>query len=262
MLITYIFDEANKKWIEEDKSLLYHDLCAILDEERNIIYLWNGPKSSQERLKKGYGLIENLMSKYPTINFQLSMLKKEVPSYIQDRIDIMLNEIKYKDKKDYYNFTRFTTLRLYLIFLLVSVIFPFLSFLNLVSSLMWPKIDGNFEIGAGPFNIWLLISFILTIISLISFSIMIIIGIVEIEYQVIIFSLLGVLVCSGLIIYLQQGIFLFLFQGSSPSPLIYYIRQNDIVESLIVVVLGILVFEIPNMIKLITFIKTYRKFVF
>jgi len=262
MLITYIFDEANKKWIEEDKSLLYHDLCAILDEERNIIYLWNGPKSSQERLKKGYGLIENLMSKYPTINFQLSMLKKEVPSYIQDRIDIMLNEIKYKDKKDYYNFTRFTTLRLYLIFLLVSVIFPFLSFLNLVSSLMWPKIDGNFEIGAGPFNIWLLISFILTIISLISFSIMIIIGIVEIEYQVIIFSLLGVLVCSGLIIYLQQGIFLFLFQGSSPSPLIYYIRQNDIVEALIVIVLGILVFEIPNMIKLITFIKTYRKFVF
>jgi hypothetical protein len=262
MLKTYIFDEANKKWIEEDKSLLYHDLCAILDEERNIIYLWNGPKSSQERLKKGYGLIENLMSKYPTINFQLSMLKKEVPSYIQDRIDIMLNEIKDKDKKDYYNFTRFTTLRFYLIFMLVSVISPLLSFLNLVSSLMWPKIDGNFEIGAEAFNNWLLISFILTIISLLSFSIMIIIGIVEIEYQVIIFSLLGVLVCSGLIIYLQQGIFLFLFQRSSPSPLIYYIRQNDIVEALIVIVLGILVFEIPNMIKLITFIKTYRKFVF
>ena len=97
MLIAYIFDEANKKWIEEDKSLLYHDLCAILDEERNIIYLWNGPKSSQERLKKGYGLLENLMSKYPTIDFQLSILKKEVPSYIQDRIDVMLNEIKYKD---------------------------------------------------------------------------------------------------------------------------------------------------------------------
>ncbi|GAG89414.1 unnamed protein product, partial [marine sediment metagenome] len=38
------------------------------------------------------------------------------------------------------------------------------------------------------------------------------IGIIEIEYQVIIFSLLGVLVCSGLIIYLQQGLFLFLFQ--------------------------------------------------
>jgi len=262
MLKAYIFDEANKKWIEEDKSLLYHDLCAILDEERNIIYLWNGPKSSQERLKKGYGLLENLMSKYPTINFQLSILKKEVPSYIQDRIDIMLNEIKYKDKKDYYNFTRFTTLRFYLIFLLVSIIFPFLSFLNLVSSLSWTKIDGNLVIGAEAYNNWLLISFILIIISLISFSIMIIIGIIEIEYQVIVFSLLGVLVCSGLIIYLQQGIFLFLFQGGSPFPSIYYIRQNDMVEALILIVLGIIVFEIPNLIKLITFVKTYRKFVF
>jgi len=262
MLKAYIFDEANKKWIEEDKSLLYHDLCAILDEKRNIIYLWNGPKSSQERLKKGYGLLENLMSKYPTINFQLSILKKEVPSYIQDRIEIMLNEIKYKDKKDYYNFTRFTTLRIYLIFLLVSIIFPLLSFLNLVSSLSWTKIDGNFEIGAEAYNNWLLISFILIIIPLISFSIMIIIGVIEIEYQVIVFSLLGVLVCSGLIVYFQQGIFLFLFQGGSPSTPIYYIRQNDMVEALILIVLGIIVFEIPNMIKLITFIKTYRKFVF
>ena len=262
MLKAYIFDEANKKWIEENKSLLYHDLCAILDEDRNIIYLWNGPKSSQERLKKGYGLLENLMSKYPTINFQLLILKKGVPSYIQDRIDIMLNEIKYKDKKDYYNFTRFTTLRFYLIFLLVSIIFPFLSFLNLVSSLSWTKIDGNLVIRAEAFNNWLLISFILIIIALISFSIMIIIGIIEIEYQVIVFSLLGVLVCSGLIIYLQQGIFLFLFQGGSPFPSIYYIRQNDMVEALILIVLGIIVFEIPNMIKLITFIKTYRKFIF
>jgi len=262
MLKAYIFDEANKKWIEEDKSLLYHDLCAILDEERNIIYLWNGPKSSQERLKKGHGLLENLMSKYPTINFQLSILKKEVPSYIQDRINTMLNEIEHKNKKDYYKFTRFTTLRLYIIFLLVSIIFPFLSFLNLVSSLSWTKIDGNLEIGAEAYNNWLLISSILIIISLISFSIMIILGIIEIEHQVIVFSVLGVLVCSGLVIYLQQGIFLFLFQGEPPSPSIYYIRQSDMVEALIVVVLGIIVFEIPNMIKLITFIKTYRKFVF
>jgi len=90
---------------------------------------------------------------------------------------------------------------------------------------------------------------------------MMIIGIIEIEYQVIIFSLLGVLVCSGLIIYLQQGLFLFLFQEGSSSS-IYYIRQNDIVEFLIIIGMGILVFEIPNAIKLILFIKIYRKFVF
>jgi hypothetical protein len=90
---------------------------------------------------------------------------------------------------------------------------------------------------------------------------MIIIGIVESEYQAVIFSLLGVLVCSGLTIYFQQGIFLFLFQSGHSSSM-YYISQNDIYESLIIVFSGIFVFEIPNMVKLILFIKIYRKFVF
>lgn len=261
MLKTYIFDDANKKWIEEDKSLLYHDLCAILDEERNIIYLWNGPKSSQERLKKGYGLLKTLMSSYPTINFELSILKKKAPGYVQDKIDLMLSEIKQKKEKDHYQFSRFTTIRLYLIFLLLSIILPSLSFLNLVSSLSWTKIGTNFEIGAVEYNFWLFVSFTLIIASLIFLCMMALIGIIESEYQVIVFSLLGVLVCTGLSIYLQQGIFLFLFQPGHSSS-IYYISQNDIYESLIIVFSGILVFEIPNMVKLISFVKIYRKFVF
>jgi len=173
----------------------------------------------------------------------------------------MLLKIQQGDKKEYYKFSRFTTLRLYLIFLVVSIILPILSLVNLGSSLSWTKIDANFEIAAEAYKNWLLIPFILIIISLILFSIMIIIGIIEAEYQVIVFSLLGVLICSGLGIYLQQGIFLFLFQeGSSPS--IYIIKQNDVIEFLIVVLLGIIVFEIPNVIKLISFVKIYRKFVF
>ena len=261
MLKAYIFDEANKKWIEEDKSLLYHDLCAILDEDHNIIYIWNGPKSSQEKLKNGFGQLETLMTYYPTLNFKLSILKKKAPSHIQDRIDMMLKEIKHEDEKDYYKFSRFTTLRLYLIFLLGSIILPVLSFLNIITSLSWTKLEGNFEIGAEAYKNWLFFSLLLMIISLIFFSIMIIIGIFEIEYQVIIFSLLGALVCSGLVIYLRQGIFLFLFQEGSSSS-IYYIKQTDIIEFLIIILFGIIVFEVPNVIKLISFIKIYKKFVF
>ncbi|MHA2289370.1 MAG: hypothetical protein ACXABG_11350, partial [Promethearchaeota archaeon] len=244
-----------------DKSLLYHDLCAILDEERNIIYLWNGPKSSQEKLKKGYSLLETLMSYYPTINFKLSILKKKIPNYVQEKIDVMLNEIKQEQKIDYYKFSRFTTLRLFIILSLSSIILPIAAFLNLASSLSWTQIDGNIEIGAIAYNNWLLISSLLIIISLILFSIMIIIGIIEIEYQAIVFSVLGALVCTGLIIYLQQGIFLFIFQGGSSSS-IYYFSQNDIIEFLIVIILGLLVFETPNTIKFISLMKTYRKFIF
>jgi len=261
MLKTYIFDDANKKWIEEDKSLLYHDLCAILDEERNIIYLWNGPKSSQEKLKKGYSLLETLMSYYPTINFKLSIIKKKVPNDVQNRIDVMLNKIKQEEKKDYYKFSRFMTLRLSFIFLLCSIILPFLSYANLVFSLSWTKSDSNFEIGAEAYKNWLQFSFILILASLIFFSIMIVIGIIEIEYQAIVFSLLGVLVCIGLVLYLQQGIFLFLFQEGSSSS-IYYFRQNDIIEFLIIITLGIIIFELPNTIKLISLMKNYRKFIF
>ena len=68
MLKTYIFDEANKKWIEEPSSLLYHDLCALLDEDRNIIYVWNGQKSSQERLKVGCELLKKWFPIIPIIN--------------------------------------------------------------------------------------------------------------------------------------------------------------------------------------------------
>jgi hypothetical protein len=261
MLKTYIFNDANKKWIEEDKSLLYHDLCAILDEEHNIIYVWNGPKSSQERLKRGYGQLEKLMSTYPTINFQLSILKKKIPRHIQDKIDLMLSEIKQKEQKEFYKISRFSTLRLYLILLLISTIFPIFLLLNLTLSLSWHKIGTNFEIGADEYNIWLTISSILTIIILISFSIMIIIGIIEIEYQVIVLSSLGTLVCIGLSIYFQQGIFLFLFQTGYSSS-IYYISQKDIIEFLIIVSLGIFVFEIPNILKLISFLRIYRNFVF
>ena len=260
MLKTYIFDDTNKKWIEEDKSLLYHDLCAILDEERNTIYLWNGPKSSQEKLKRGYSLLETLMSYYPTIDFELSILKKKIPANVQEKIDVMLNEIKLEEKIEHYKFSRFTTLRLYFILLLTSIILPLVAYVNLASSLSWTQIGGNFEIKAIPYANWLLISLILVIISLILFILMLTIGIIEIEYQAIVFSLLGVLICIGLIIYLQQGIFLFLFQPGSSS-LIYYFKQTDIFEFLIVILLGLLVFEVPNMIKLISVIKIYRKFI-
>ena len=261
MLKTYIFDDANKKWIEEDKSLLLHDLCAILDEERNIIYLWNGPKSSQEKLKRGYSLLETLMSYYPTINFNLLIIKKKIPDEVQEKIDIMLNEIKQEHKIENYKFSRFTTLRFFFIFLLASIILPLISYANLTSSLSWTQTDGNFEIGANAYNNWLLISNILVIISLILFSIMLIIGIIENERQAIVFSLLGALICTGLVIYLQQGIFLFLFQPGSTSST-YFFRQTDIIEFLIVILIGLLAFEIPNAIKLISLIKIYRKFIF
>jgi len=260
MLKTYIFDEANKNWIEERSSLLYHDLCALLDEERNIIFIWNGPKSSQVRLKKGYELLENLVSNYPNINFQISILNKKVPDYVQIRLDKMLSEIKQEDKKEFDKFSRFITLRLYFIFLLPALIFPIISFLNLSTSLDWRKTGYNYEVSSGLYDNWLSISLFFIILTIISFAIILTIGIIEIESKIIIYSIIGLVVSSGIAIYLQQGIFLFLFQDGSTAS-IYYIKQSDILLFLVVIVFGIAIYEIPNFIELINFIKVYHKFI-
>ena len=260
MLKTYIFDESNKNWIEERLSLLYHDLCALLDEERNIIYIWNGPKSSQDRLKKGYEQLKNLVSNYPNINFQISILNKKVPDYVQMRLDKMLSEIKYDDKKKFDKFSRFITLRLYFIFLLSALIFPLISCLNLSTSLAWRKTGYNFEVSSGLYDNWLSISLFFIILTIISFAIILIIGIIEIEYKIITYSVIGLVVSSGIAIYLQQGIFLFLFQDGSTAS-IYYIKQSDIQLFLVIIVFGIVIYEIPNLVELINFVIVYRKFI-
>jgi len=261
MLKTYIFDGPNKKWIEEQSSLLYHDLCALLDEERKIIYIWNGPKSSQERLKKGHELLKNLISNYRNINFQISILNGKVPDYVQIRLDKMLSEIKLESKKEFHKFSRFITLRLYFIFLLPALIFPLISFLNLSTSLTWRKTGYNYEVSSGLYDNWISISLLFIILTIISFGIILTIGIIEIENKIIIYSIIGLVISSGIAIYLQQGIYLFLFQGEWTAS-IYYIKQSDILLFLVVIVFGIAIYEIPNFVELINFIKVYRKFIF
>ena len=260
MLKTYIFDESNKNWIEERLSLLYHDLCALLDEERNIIYIWNGPKSSQERLKKGYELLKNLVSNYPNINFEISEVNKKVPDYVQIKIDKMLSEIKQEDKKEFDKFSRFITLRLYFIFSLLAIILPIISFLNLSTSLAWRKTGYNYEVSSGLYDNWLSISLFFIILTIISFAIILTIGIIEIEYKIITYSIIGLVVSSGIAIYLQQGIFLFLFQDGSTAS-IYYIKQSDILLFLVVIAFGIAIYEIPNFVELINFTIVYHKFI-
>ena len=46
---TFIFDESKSKWVEEKQQLLSQDICVLLDEEEEIIYLWGGLKTSKKR---------------------------------------------------------------------------------------------------------------------------------------------------------------------------------------------------------------------
>ncbi|MFX1309007.1 MAG: hypothetical protein ACFE8C_04855 [Promethearchaeota archaeon] len=260
MLRTFIFDDSKSHWIEEEHRLLSQDICAILDEEKEIIYIWTGPKSKKANFRKGYKQIKELISTFPELNIQFVLAQKNFPIEIQNMVDSLFESIKLRKGK-ILKFSRFSTIRIYSISIIITVILPILSFLNLSTSLFWPKINSNYQVSSINYTRWINNSKIFTLIIIILLSINILIGIIESENQVIIFSLNGLIISIGLIIYLNQGVFLFLFQEGSTLTS-YLILQKDIFMFLILILIAILIFEIPNIYKLISFFKTYVKFIF
>ena len=93
MLRTFIFDESKSHWIEED-GVLSHDICAILNEEEEILYLWSGPKSKKSKFRKGYNQVKELISNFPQLNIQFVMAKKNFPIEIQNKISKLLESAK------------------------------------------------------------------------------------------------------------------------------------------------------------------------
>ncbi len=260
MLRTFIFDESKSHWIEEEQSLLSQDICAILDEEKVILYLWNGPKSKKKKFRQAYKELKLLVANYPELNIQLVMSKKNFPMQIQNRLDTFLDSMNSR-KRVNLKFSRFTTIRIYSLSIIITVLLPILSFLNLSTSFFWSRFLGNYEINSSSYTNWINFSKIITIITLIFFIINTLIGVIEYENQVIVFSINSIIISIGMVIYLNQGIFLFLFQEGS-TPVTYFILPRDIFIFLLLNLTALLIFEIPNIYKLISFFKTYRKFIF
>ncbi|MFX1568068.1 MAG: hypothetical protein ACFFCV_06850 [Promethearchaeota archaeon] len=259
MLRTFIFDESKSHWIEED-GVLSHDVCAILDEERELLYLWSGPKSKKSKFRKGYNQVKELISNFPQLNIQFVMAKKNFPIEIQNKISALLETAKL-DIDNELQFSRFVSIRIFSISIIGSVLFPILSFLNISTSLFWTVVNENYQVNSSIYEIWINNSILFYTITIVFFSIDLIIGLVESENQVILFSLIGIIILVGLIAFLNQGIFLFLFQAGSTLTQ-FLLLQKDIFIFLLLNLGVMLIFEIPNIYKLISFFKTYRKFIF
>jgi hypothetical protein len=257
MLRTFIFDDSKSHWVEEEHNLLLNDICVILDEEKECIYLWKGPRSNKRRYREGFKYVKELITYFPNMNLQFVQSKKKFPQEIQERLNSML------EPEEPHNllFSRLITIRLYLIFLLGAILIPLISLLNLSSSLFWPVSNGISAVNSKTFELWIFISEGLTLTAIILFVVNIIIGIVELENQVITFSIAGLIINIGLFIYYTFGIYLFWFQAGSTFTT-FLILKNDILIFLFINITLILIFEIPNIYKLISFLKSYRKFIF
>ncbi|MHA1669423.1 MAG: hypothetical protein ACTSV5_02470 [Promethearchaeota archaeon] len=261
MLKSYIFNEDKNSWIQEEHVLLFHDLCFFLDVTQKKAFLWNGPKSTKDKLKKGKDSLINILSSFYDSDFELHVLSKNIPSHIKSKLDNMLEIAKREENAEKYVFTKFITIRIFLIMSLISLILPALMMINLWGSLYWVQIGPNVSISPINFLNWINFAIILVIFTLIALIINIGVSIYEYEITALIISLSGIIISIGMIVYLQQGIYLFLFQeGSTES--VYLINFADLIRFLIIVTICLCVFEIPNLVNLISFIKTYKVFIF
>ena len=259
MLRTYIFDQDKKVWLEEE-SLLLHDLCAILDEDKQNLYIWNGPKSSPERLEKGYTLIEKLLLNHPNLDLKLIKLQKKIPPHIKKKIDAMLASIE-SDEDDFLQFTRFSSIKIFFISTLAIITLSMLSLLNIIQHSNLLNWDGTIAIKPAHYETWINISQFLILVSLILFIINLSIGIFESEHQVIVFSSAGIIICIGIILYLNQGIYLFLFQERSSSSF-YVIARSDVNWFFITILLAESMYLVPNSYKLAIFVRQYHEYIF
>jgi hypothetical protein len=188
------------------------------------------------------------------------MSKKNFPKQIQNMLDKFLESMD-STKRTSLKFGRFTTIRIYSLSIVIAVLLPIISFLNLSTSFFWSRFMGNYEVNNISYATWINTSKLITLITLLFFTINLLIGIIEYENQVIIFSINSIIISIGMVIYLNQGIFLFLFQEGS-TPTTYFILPRDLFVFLMLSLTALLIFEIPNLFKLLSFFKTYRKFIF
>ncbi|MHA2325838.1 MAG: hypothetical protein ACXACB_10580, partial [Promethearchaeota archaeon] len=133
MLRTFIFNDSKSHWIEEEHHLLSHDICVILDETQGIIYLWRGTKSGKVKFKKGYKQLKELVSEFPNLDLHLILVNENFPKEIQAKLESMVETVSNENARRLI-FSRFTTIRIYLICLMLATILPIISLSNLSSS--------------------------------------------------------------------------------------------------------------------------------
>lgn len=259
MLRTYIYNAINDTWVEEEHELLFHDICAILDDDLNKIYLWKGPKSTKNSLEKGIKSLNSILSSFH--DFEVIPLNKHVPPQIRSKLDLLLESVKREENLEKYQFTHFITIRSYLLLSLVVIILFIIYLIILWGAIYWPISNANFVVLATTYMHWLNFSRIFLVVIIISISVLFAISIYEQDVQAIVVSLAGLIISISMILYLLQGIFLFLFQPGSDS-LTYLIKMSDLILFLLLLSSSTSLFVFPSFIKLVFFFKTYKQFIF
>lgn len=258
---TFIFDKEKDRWIEESEILLFHDILAIFDEESHSIYLWKGPRIKEAKTKRAKERLTELISTISEVKWTINEDKKTFPLEVQKLLDSMLEPTRERKKEDRLKFSHFYTIRLTFLLLVGIVVIHILSIITVLVPLFKPTEGTSFLITAVFYEFWLTIYQVFVVISLILCISNLIIGLFERDIELIIFSLIGIIINIGIILYTERGIFLFLHQSSS-TPSMYLILISEMTIFSILNLTTLLIALLPNFYKLLRFIKVYRKFIY
>jgi hypothetical protein len=257
----FIYDDVKEKWINESDILLFHDLVAVFDDNTNLIYIWKGDKIRKSKLEKGMKGIEDVLSEKEYSKWKLITDEGKFPEGVNQKIDSMLKITKKRKQEEQLKFTHFFTIHLSFIFLLAIVAFAVCSLINLLTPLFNPITNISYQILASEYNLWLKLNQIFTILTLIFLSGNFIISLYERELEMFIFSVIGIIVDIGIILYLRQGIFLFIHQTGSTFSL-YLISVPDLISFILLNLTSIGIILGSTSYKLFKFLKTYLKYIF
>jgi len=260
MLRSFIFNEENK-WIEESQILLFHDICVVIDTKEKTAYLWNGPNTKKARIKKAKKELISLFSNFTEKKWEISEKISQFPSEITQIIDSMLELSKKNREMGKLKFSRFSSIRVSFILLIIIFFLNLSSIIFLITLFFIPSVYGVYMISSDFYFLILEVYGIITIITLLVFIINFLLGFFEKDYRLAIFSLVGIIVDLGVLFYINQGIFLFIHQEGSTGDL-FLILKSDFIIFLLLNIIALAIEFIPNLYQLTEFYKTYKDFIF
>jgi hypothetical protein len=260
MLRTFIFNEENR-WIEETQILLFHDICAFIDTEDEQIYIWTGPNIKKARKKKAKSQLFSLLSENSDKNWNIIENQTKFPSEIVNRIENMLEIARENKKMGKLKYSTFSTIRITFVLLTISSFLKVLSIAFVANLLLLPSDTTTYQISSSNYFFTLSIYRIITISTLFLFIINFLIAFYEKNLRIIILSIIAVIIDIGILLYISQGIFLFLFQEGSTDTL-FLILKSDFILFVMLNSTALLIETVPNVYETVSFFKTYKEYIF
>ncbi|TXT63598.1 MAG: membrane protein of unknown function [Promethearchaeota archaeon] len=260
MLKIFIYNEENR-WIEETQILLFHDICAFIDTEHEKIYIWEGPNIKRARKRKAEAQLFSLLSENSDKNWNIIENQNKFPSEITNQIENMLELAKENKKRGKLKYSKFSTIRITFAIITISSFLKILSIFYIASLLFLPSNTSSYQISSTNYFFMLFVYRIITISTLILFSINLLIAFYEKDFWLIILSIIVISIDIGILLYISQGIFLFLFQEGS-TDILFLIPKSDFIFFIILNLMALLIETIPIVYETVSFSKTYKKYIF